>query len=460
MRRWLLYSGLLMVALTGIFNVGIIAMDDYFDVISKIIPAQMTSFAEILDSRGIHSPLPALILAWVAKLPLKLGFLQPLDQLRFVLVMIGVVSYIIQATVGLTVFKKDNSELKVFLFLVGFHFMAPLFFSRAMVETLSVPWVSLSAFFCWRYFQTNKKQELLLCSLFALVAFQLRYQTLAIAPGIILSLLLRKKFKGLIVFAAALGVGILCCGGFEQFLTGQFFGIAKPYFEYNLHYSSGHGVTPFYTFVLLFLGLSIFPFFISNYKMFHWGRYRELSPFLLPFVSFLILHSLIPHKEERFMIPVLGLFFLLLTPIATYQTHVKWRKWGFVAVNSLLLFPASFSAPQRNSILLVDYLSRHSKFDQVISVNDGLVMFPEAYGLRKLKKIELKDSDLNKIQLQCSDAVVVRKDNLDKLKPITYALDNPMEFKPGFLEAALVKLNPKQNARRGSLLLFQKKGCG
>ncbi len=454
------FSGLLFVIITGLINIGIIAMDDYFDVVAKIIPAQEVSFSGILDARGLHSPLPALILAVFSKLALKFGLLEPIAQLRFVLVVIGFVSFLIHSLLGLTVFKKSIRESDVFLFFVGFHFLAPLFFTRAMVETLSAPCVSLSVLFVWKSIQNKTRTSLFLSAVFALCAFQLRYQTFAIVPGILLTLILHKKFKETYFYLLSLGLGLVLSGLFEKLLTGEFFGIARPYFEYNLQHSSGHGVTPFYTFILLFLGMALFPFFISGFKNFNWSRYRELRPVLLPFGSFVLFHSLIPHKEERFMVPVLSLFFVILTPLAVHQAQVPWRKWGFIAVNSILLLGASFSVPQRNSILVVDYLSKNSKIERVFDVNDALVMFPEAFGIRKVKRDKIRSADLNKIQLTCSDVVAIRKDELEKSTEVFTALGKSTEFKPGFLEAMLVKLNPRQNARRASILLFNVKGCG
>ncbi|NBX69271.1 MAG: hypothetical protein EBR01_09965, partial [Proteobacteria bacterium] len=254
------FSGLLFVIITGLINIGIIAMDDYFDVVAKIIPAQEVSFSGILDARGLHSPLPALILAVFSKLALKFGLLEPIAQLRFVLVVIGFVSFLIHSLLGLTVFKKSIRESDVFLFFVGFHFLAPLFFTRAMVETLSAPCVSLSVLFVWKSIQNKTRTSLFLSAVFALCAFQLRYQTFAIVPGILLTLILHKKFKETYFYLLSLGLGLVLSGLFEKLLTGEFFGIARPYFEYNLQHSSGHGVTPFYTFILLFLGMALFPF--------------------------------------------------------------------------------------------------------------------------------------------------------------------------------------------------------
>jgi hypothetical protein len=460
LQRILFWCGLLAMALTGIINIGIIAMDDYADVVSKIIPAQEVVFAKILSERGIHTPLPALILSFFSKAAFAMGFIEPIDQLRFVLLVIGLFSFLSHSLLGGRVFKNSETELTVFTFLIGFHFIAPLFFTRAMVETLSAPFVSFAVLWLWHYSQSYKRVALFWSAVFTLMAFQLRYQTMAIVPGAVMFLLFERKIRDCLSYIGFLLVGLFVSSQFEKYLTGESFGLARPYFEYNLHHSSGHGVTPFYTFLLMFLALTIFPFFISRYKNFDGSRYKKLFPVLFPFVSFVFLHSLIPHKEERFMIPVIPLFFILWVPLAAYLLKVRWRVYGFVCVNLILFMACSFSVPQKNIVFLVGQVAKDDSIERLIGVDETLVLYPTAYGIRKVPKVEIKSSEFISFNLQCSDAVAIRREYVENDKELIRNLNWVADFNPGPIEALLVKLNPKQNARRGGIQLYRKKGCG
>jgi hypothetical protein len=458
-QRILFWLGLFVVVLTGLINIGIIAIDDYADVVSKIVPAQEVVFSKILSERGIHTPLPALLLSTLSKVAWSLGFSQPIDQLRVVFLVIGLFSFLIHSLLGRRVFKTSETELTLFTFLIGFHFIAPLFFTRAMVETLSAPFVSLAVLWLWHYSQSSKRVALFWSAFFTLLAFQLRYQTMAIVPGAVLFLLSERKTRDCFSYLGFLLVGLFFSAHFEKYLTGEIFGLARPYFEYNLHHSSGHGVTPFYTFLLMFLALTIFPFFISRYKNFEWSRYKILFPVLFPFVSFVVLHSLIPHKEERFMIPVLPLFFILWVPLAAYLLNVRWRVHGFVILNSALLMVCSFSVPQKNIVSLVAQVAKDVSISRLIGVDETLVLYPTAYGIRKVPKVEIKGFELDNFNLQCSDAVAIRQEYVEKEKGLTKNLKWVADFEPGPLEAFLVKINPGQNARRGGIQLYKKKNC-
>ena len=244
-QRILFWLGLFVVVLTGLINIGIIAIDDYADVVSKIVPAQEVVFSKILSERGIHTPLPALLLSTLSKVAWSLGFSQPIDQLRVVFLVIGLFSFLIHSLLGRRVFKTSETELTLFTFLIGFHFIAPLFFTRAMVETLSAPFVSLAVLWLWHYSQSSKRVALFWSAFFTLLAFQLRYQTMAIVPGAVLFLLSERKTRDCFSYLGFLLVGLFFSAHFEKYLTGEIFGLARPYFEYNLHNSSGHGVTPF-----------------------------------------------------------------------------------------------------------------------------------------------------------------------------------------------------------------------
>lgn len=459
-QRVLFWAGLVAIVLTGLINVGIIAMDDYSDVVSKIIPAQEVVFSKILSERGIHTPLPALILSIVSKTTLAFGFSQPIDQLRIVLLMVGLFSFLTHSLLGHRVFRNSETESIVFTFLIGFHFIAPLFFTRAMVETLSAPFVSLAVLWLWHYSQSSKRVALFWSAFFTLLAFQLRYQTLAIVPGAVLFLMLQRKIRDCVTYIGFLLVGLFFSARFEWYLTGEIFGLARPYFEYNLHHSSGHGVTPFYTFVLMFLALTIFPFFISRYKNFDGSGYKKLFSVFYPFVSFVFLHSLIPHKEERFMIPVLPLFFILWAPLASYLIQVRWRVYGFLFVNLILFVACSFSVPQKNIVFLVGQVAKDSSIQRLIGVDETLVLYPTAYGIRKVPKLEVKGTQLSSFNLECSDAVAIRREYVEKDKGLVRDLKWVADFDPGPIEALLVKLNPNQNARRGGIQLYRKKGCG
>ena len=159
------------------------------------------------------------------------------------------------------------------------------------------------------------------------------------------------------------------------------------------------------------------------------------------------------------MIPVLALFFVLWVPLAPHLFRVRWRFWGFLVCNFILFFACSFSVPQKNIVFLVPYVAQDDSIQRLVGVDKTLVLYPTAYGIRKVPKEEITGAELISFNLQCSDAVAIRREYIKNNPRLTENLTLLADFDPGPLEALLVKLNPAQNARRGGIQLFKKKDC-
>jgi hypothetical protein len=215
--------------------------------------------------------------------------------------------------------------------------------------------------------------------------------------------------------------------------------------------------------LIVFLGLTFPPFLFSKYKGFPWRRkYERLLPVLFFFFSFFIAHSLSPHKEERFMIPVLPLFFILVTPLVEFVLAGSGRRWRlgyFVPLNLVLLFFTSFNTAQRNIVGLCLYLDQHESIKKVIGVEDTLVLFPSAFITRSIKHVGITVGELEKHQYSCQDAIAVRKDVREAHPEIESKFTKVTEFTPGILEHLLVKINPKRNGRRGPIELYANPEC-
>lgn len=458
--NWIWIAGFLLVASVGFFNQGIIALDDYSEGVARFIPAQHLSFRTNLDTAGIRLPFQSIFLLSLSKLALFLGFISPLAQLRFVLILLGTFVYSIQTYCAVRFFEDSRKKLIALLF-SSFYFLLPLIYSRPLIENMSGAFVTLSAFFAFRFYSCRRGLWLALSVFSIAFASLFRFQSGVCVLAICFLLFLTPGKRRWAIFILSGLFSFLLTGLLDLCLTGTFHRSLWAYLDYNIHHSSSYGVTPFYTFILLFVGLSIPPVFFSRYKGFKWvEEYHTLLPVLLYFSVFLLAHSLIPHKEERFIIPILVLFLVLLTPLASFFTlnrRQNWRVITFSIVNCFLLFFTSWSTPQSNVISLVLFLSKETSVKRVINYDHSIVLFPSAFSLRSLELIQLSsDQDLKQFKLSCDEVVAVRQDFLgnqwDHFKVVQV-------FRPGFLEALLVKLNPRQNARRGAIYLMKDNNC-
>lgn len=462
--RWIGILGLALTLATGFFNHGIIALDDYSEGFSKFVPAQHISFSDNLASAGIRLPFQSIFLLALSKTALWLGLNSPTQQIQFVLLLLGALTYLTVFFCVKNIFKNRKDQ-DLALGLTSFYFILPLVYSRPLIENLSSSWVMLSALFAFKFLEKKQLSSIFLSIVFISLAALFRFQSGVCVLAWIPILFLHRTRKSVGIFILSSAFAFVFTGLLDLLLTGGFHRSLKAYVDYNLQYASGYGTTPFYTFILLFLGLSLPPAFIGRYREFNWKKsYQGLLAPLLYFGVFVLAHSLIPHKEERFMIPVLPLFLILLTPLAHYwifEAKSRWRVAYFCSLNFLLLPLACFSTPQNNVISLVRYLDKHPEISTVINYGPSVILFPEAFSLRRFEVLPVKappfsvaieysgKPDCNSVHV--ANEVFYRQD-LSTMKVLE-------TFSPGPLEALLVKLNPRQNARRGRIFLLKDKNC-
>ena len=190
-----------------------------------------------------------------------------------------------------------------------------------------------------------------------------------------------------------------------------------------------------------------------------------MKPAVWVVLSFVFAHSLLLHKEERFMIPILPIFLFLLAFI--FADLIKERSFiglVFFLINSLLSIGMVMETPQSNILNLIRYLNKTDEVKNIYSYEDTLLFFPHAYLKKEINLLQVNsDIKLQKIEwenLTCDSAIAVRKDLLN-----SYAKTSGLNkvdlghFDPGILESFVIKANPKFNKRRDSIYLIKNKFC-
>ena len=457
---------------TALVNIGIIALDDYEFGIARTIPAQTTSYSYIISQRAIRSPTPTLILAFLGKLGLSLGLQDPADQLRFVLFAIAFISFLTQSRFVTWHFsghsgiepQARNFKQEISLFLIGCYFLCPLFYSRPMVENLCAPFLTMSAYFACVYFATNKRSALVFAVITITISAMLRSQAGVCFIGLLGLVAWKRSLKDWIALSVAGLVCFVLSGALDWYLTGTFHGSLLSYVDYNIKYSSVYGVQPFYVFTLLLLAVTIPPTLLSKYRGFDWKtEYQFLIPTLVYLLTFLIAHSLVPHKEDRFMVPILGIILILMTPLLNYFLVTpgnQWRVWYFLGLNLILLPLASYNIAQNNTIGLVRFLHHNPQIKTVVGVDETLLLYPKAFSLSPVTDIKMSSEDVSQLRGgDCDSVIAVRHDLKNGLSNLDDFYSKVAEFRPGILEQIIVLANPKRNFRRGAIEVYADKQC-
>lgn len=245
------------------------------------------------------------------------------------------------------------------LFLALFFFM-PFTSVRNLVEVVSIPPLMLCAWWLIRRRPEIRPGDIFIAGLFVGLAVDLRFQTAFFACGAGLALLLLREVRSAVVFGlgAVLPVAIIQ-GGVDLVIWGRPFAEMTEYLTYNLENSTTYFDQPWYNYLLVLAGVFIPPFSLAIL----FGFFKRTKPLLLwlPVFSFIFFHSIFPNKQERFILSIVPLLFVLgyvaweewRGRSAWWQRHPRtWRitlawTWG---LNLLLLIPLCFSYSKRERV--------------------------------------------------------------------------------------------------------------
>jgi hypothetical protein len=452
--------------LTGIMNNGIFAVDDFISGVSKIVPAQQKSYQHVIDNSGIRSPIPKAYLLTISKVSYLIGIENPLKQVSFIYSLNGIINVTLIFFGLVYGFRKKIFAVSERSLLLMFTFLTPalLIYTRIMLESLSLPWLTLFVIFL-AVFEKNKETNDLLLSMFVLtVASVMRPQTGLLIIFPLYYLARNFQLKQFLVFCVFSLFCFVLSGLPDLYWYGEFHGKLKEYVDYCINYSSNYGVMNPFVYLYLFLGLSLAPLLVYKWDSKLLQNLKQHKVFISCLLLFTVAHSFVPHKEERFMFPVLGVFIISISPIIEdlFNTKRYIRLGVFSLLHFLLCLLTIFQVTQNNLIKMVEHLHENKTIQKVTYFNDSLTLIPEAYFEKgfSFNKVAIEKLDENSKKLTCSDALVFRKDYKNKLPERFYnEFVQKGEFHPGFLEKIVIKFNYKYNMRRDSLYLFQKKGC-
>ncbi len=454
---WLLLAASLRLV-AALFNPGFFAYDDYQSMLRILVPAQeIAGLDYLVQESELRSPLARLPLYGVTQLALKLGVTDPLNQIRFLYVFMGAVS-LLGVFWAWRLFSDRGliREASIAAGLMSVHFLVPYISTRVMFETLPLTVLMGVAYFTQRYTQLNQRRFLAgACGLLALACL-FRPVLAPIGLALVVVPLLRRDLKGFALLSIAALMALVAIGWAEQFLRGSFLASQWIYLNYNLKHSGDYGSKPFYFYLPVAFGLSGLILFVWNLKKIQWAHFRWLWPTGFVFAIFLASHSIIGHKEERFLFPALPMMLVLIAPLAA--TWAGRSLQVLASVSGLLALAIGLYPAQWNVV----GLTRGLKPDlPLYSFQDSIGIFPKAYSSHTLKDPIVLSSAPGAAVLeelkQCRSQLVVRQDYLTAARHSDLKIVR--SFEPGPLEKLIVRLNPAKNRRRDTLHLLQGTSC-
>lgn len=447
--------------LSAMFNHGFMASDEYWTGITRYIPAQKSTLQNLVSDDDVKSHVQILPMHLAAQTALKLGIEKPADQFSFVVFLLGLINTFL-LFLFFSKFHKNDIDRKMSVLCLALYFGAPSVLTRPMFEALSSSFLTGAALFAFRYDKDENFKDLFWGVLLGTVAFMIRPQTGICTLAFPLIVIFKKNWKHL-AWTSLMGVTLLFLTGIpDLILRGHWHHSLWSLISYNAKFGGDYGNEPWWYYFPLIFVLCLGPWFISRYEK-QW-RKNYLNDFKSVFLMiglFILQHTFFANKFERFLIPLVPIFILLLVPplmyfIRDYQNR-KWRLLSLALVNGFFWIPATFSVAQGHLIDITLHFEAHPEIESYINVDQAITWLPDVFGQRGA--LSRKDISLESIQ---TDHVHCPAYILAKASVIAPILDSNPElkviktFSSGMIEQWAYAMNPSHNERRAPLVLI---GC-
>lgn len=351
-RSILLIGGIVFFLLTAIFSEGFYHGDEHFQII-EFAQFKLGNTAEInlpwefgAQIRPSTQPIIAMGIFYFCDL---ISITDPYSK-AFVLRLITSIF----AFSAIVIFLRSINHLikpslqNWLLFLSLFLWFIPFINVRFSSET----WAGITLLYGLSFLLREKRGQInyILAGLFIGFSFVFRFQMGFAVIGIVLWLILnqRKSVQVTFLFIVSSILPIGLSVAIDSWFYGGFVFTPWNYFEYNIikGVASEFGTSPWYYYLFAIFRFSFFPIgiliLLSLLKVTLTHPKNLIIWVVVPFILF---HSVVGHKELRFLFPLANLVpFLIIMAIQ----EIKWSPFltrvllvGFIGINSTLLFSTS-----------------------------------------------------------------------------------------------------------------------
>jgi hypothetical protein len=287
----------------------------------------------------------------------------------------------------------DKRSARMVGILLALLWFMPWVSVRDLVEVICIPFLVLAVWFIVsRDEHSGQTSAYFLAGLFLGLAFDLRPQTLFFSSGLVLAVLIKRKWKEAVtLILGALIPVVLIQGLVDYFIWGRPFVEVIAYVKGNIQSAQDYITLPWYNYFLVVFGILIPPVSL----MLFFGFLRTWKKYLLifiPVVVFFIFHSWFPNKQERFILPILP--FIIITGVIGWNEFQERSKFWidhkrllrgswifFWILNLALLIPVTVVYSKRARVESMRYLSKYKdvKFILIADADNNPELFPRFY---------------------------------------------------------------------------------
>jgi hypothetical protein len=463
-----LLAGLVARLLSAFFVYGPQALDDYKH---GVWPAYQFFAGLPLDLPDYRSHLLIWLLGGFTWIASRVGATSALAQVRAMYAGLALLSLL--GIYGTYLFVKPfRSRLfaPLALYLIALFPLMPFLSTRAFGESVATSFVLYGFGVLENARRRGEPRAAIWSYGFALLGvatlFRFHAGLLFVSYGVVLIVL---RIKPGIIGAVVGGVFTLTAQFAIDWLSGkQAMGTLISYLAENEGGAAKYGASPWINTWLFVLALSLAPFsFVFARKL--PALWRAHWPWLAPFLVYVAAHSMVPHKEERFLYPIVGLEMWALAWLWASSAWVPFARKVYssvlIGLSVPLLFVVCFVNSQEGEIEPPAYVE--SRYKNVVYL-DHESLFGQSrfqfYFLRPpsvLQEVDKQSFNANKIDealaLDSRYRAVVLLTSVPEVRDQLHALEGMKTMDSqclqtreagSLIDRLLYSLNPKHNQRR------------
>lgn len=460
-----LVLGLVLRLLCAYFDYGPFALDDY---LHGLIPSHLLVDYHIHDLPDYRSWLLVWILSAFLNIGKLFGVTEAVSEIRVMLVGLSFFSLI--GIYGCYLYVKNfNDKLyaTMAIYLVALFPIMPLISTRAFGEAVAMSVLLFGVGIAENARFNNKSCSLILGLFIMGLSCLFRFHIGLFWIGYAVCILI-VNFRKSIVPIIVSGILLLISQALVDVLSNRApFATVFSYLHINEGGAAGYGVTPWYSTWLLVLAFVLVPFSLGLFKNIK-SLFKTHWVVFIPFLIFVIAHSMVPHKEERFMFPIVGVELMLFAWLWAYNYNakamsVKIFNYALFILGIPALFLVSFvnfqsgaidpmfksHADVRSTLVLADGWNTWNDFYKIILTPDSKVMEVNLSNNQDLQKIS---ESFN----HSYEQMVIVSSNPD-LKDVFISIANKqytnlhcgdINYASSLLDSVAYTLNPSHNKRR------------
>ena len=374
---------------SSIAGLGFHARDDYYHLLAPALAwledPEFDWLSSDLPAAGARSFLAPKILYGLLRFFKGLGIDDPENLLRALHASLGIYSLLTVVCVYLLVDKltANPKTTAIATWLAALHFIMPYAGTRLLIEAMAIPPLIYGLFLVAH----QSPLKIIWGGFFIAASCWFRFQVGVAALGVALALFWNARRndqpsegrKHVLALALGGGVGVLLQGLFDYATTGQFLGPVIENFRLNLDPHDGLTRSGIFSYIGFFALLTIPPFTFVLAKPF-WLALKRYALISFPLIAFILVHSLIGHKEERFMLPVLPLFLVIIAlavqmidenpQFSNGMIGRQFRRWfkPILVLHAVLLFVVCMGQSQKNLRETMSWVRERPEIVNLISI--------------------------------------------------------------------------------------------